>query len=161
MRIVLVGLALLMLAACSLLPQPPGPRAQSWTGTVTLTSSSVPNPYNWTRTVDISGTTVNGTASWFPTDSKTDRGTKQTWQRTLTEAEVISVDTAIKALSRPGKANQVPGACGVRVDLRASDGTQVKISDTAKGENYASIRALYALLAGPDDPTLPAHSYKC
>ncbi len=67
------------LASCSML-RPAGPPSAStgesgdlgsWRGTITLRSSSVPNPYNWSPEARIDGRRVNLTVGWFATRSDT------------------------------------------------------------------------------------------
>jgi len=161
MRRLLPVLLVVALSACSLIPASLRPSPSSWTGKVSLTSSSVPNPYNWSRTADVNGASVTLTMTWFATDSRSDPGTKKTWQRTITQAEVDRVNALVKELNPGARSSAQPGSCGATVDLRGSDGQTVKVSDGNKGENYPGVVSLYDILAGPDAPLLPAHSYKC
>lgn len=155
----LAGLALLM-SACSLLPTPDdSDDVTTWTGTITLNSSSVPAPYSWSKTAVIDGTKAELTVSWAPEKVNTSH-TKESWKTTLTNEQLVEVNSAIDSIK--GSSSQVnPGACWTTLELESSQGEQVNVTLTPDDARYARATDLFDNLAGDENPQLPEHSYDC
>lgn len=111
------------------------------------------------REARIDGRRVNLTVGWFATRSDT-QGTSKAWQRTLGGTEQNEVNQAIAALDESATPATDPGACYSIVELTAS-GRKIAFTTSPKGPNYARVNALWRLLAGDGDVTLPAHSFMC
>ena len=163
MRLYATIMALLSLSTGSLIRgvDDPATGPVTWHGTITLHSPSVPRPYCWTRKVTLDGSSADTCVTWYPVQDRHAEAATQQWHRDLRDDEVARVDTLVSRLD-PSAAGPVrPGSCWIAVCLTSSLGQAVSLSTMPSTQNNTTARQLYALLAGPEDLLLPAHSFVC
>lgn len=149
------------MSACSewRLPGTDGGDDATWSGKITINSSSVPPPYNWTKSVTLDGGHADFEVGWFPTRSGDNRETRS-WQADLTEAQTSAVNSAVEDLS--GESSEImPGNCWITVDLVSSTGQSKAFSVSPPDARFSQIVELFDTLAGAENPTLPSHANGC
>ncbi len=133
----------------------------TWEGTIAVHSSSVPRPYNWTRRITLNATSADIAVTWCPTQDRHAEPVTRQWTRTLSDNELVRVDTLISRLDLSTNARIRPGSCWIDLNLTSSLGQSVSLTTLPGSANNTTARQLYALLAGSGDVILPAHSFVC
>lgn len=134
----------------------------TWTGSIEIHSASVPSPYSWSKTAVLTEGQGDFSANWSPDDSgEPDNFVEETWTRTLSESDLTAITSVMTDLPEGAGDETQVGGCWLVAELTSSQAGSVNVTLSADDESFTQVVDLFDTLAGPENPTLPAHAHQC
>ena len=156
----LASLLIGALTACGPTPEPT-PGEPTWTGELTINSSSVPSPYNWRRSASLTAAGAQLSVHYSPRESEPGEQADEQWSQILGDQQWAQVDDLVREFGPEPAVPSDVGVCWATIALTSAQGDAVDLSASPGDPNWTTALELWAVLAGPDDFDLPRHANEC